>query len=357
MPAKKTSKKTKKKLQLPFWAYLLVGLALLIGVWWLQNPKKDIDLSVPGGLIEGRSEPAGAYKSLDLREAAKATYVSSQITISDNLGINDGVNHQLIRFKVPKDNLNEYGLMTLPTSPAPAGGYPVIILCHGYYNPLYYPTEKAYLGDMEFYSQNGFVVIKPDFRGQGLSLAEGRPEGAYFSMAYNTDIMSLISAVKQTNYLNKNDINLWGHSMGAYIALRAAVLSPDIKTAVLLSGPVGNIQDMYTSYVAISDANNSVAAAIRADELARHGTPVTDPDYWNNTSPLNFLDKSRAFFQIHVGSADQLVPPQFSSDLDSALNQAHKGHEYFIYPGGQHGLLGQRDQIWRRSLDRLQAKS
>jgi dipeptidyl aminopeptidase/acylaminoacyl peptidase len=357
MPVKKTAKKNKKTFKPPLWLYLIVGFLLLSLAWWHLGPKNRIDLSNAGGLIEGRSESDDAYKSLDLREAAKATYASSPISILNNLGISDDVNHQIVRFKVVKDSLNEYGLMTLPAAPPPEEGYPVLILCHGYYNPLYYPTEKAYLGDMEFYSQNGFAVIKPDFRGQGLSLAEGRPEGAYYSMAYNTDVMSLISAIKQTSYLNKSNINIWGHSMGAYIALRAAVLSNDIKTATLLSGPVGNIQDMYTSYVAISDANNSVAASIRADQLARHGTPVSNPSYWDNASPLSFLDHTKAFIQIHVGTADQLVPPRFSADLDNALNRAHKAHEYFIYPDGQHGLISQRDVIWQRSLDRIRSKT
>jgi uncharacterized protein len=246
-------------------------------------------------------------------------------------------------------------LMTLPAGPAPEDGFPVLILCHGYYNPLYYPTEKAYLGDMEHYSQAGYAVIKPDFRGQGLSLAEGSAEGAYYSMGYNTDVMSLIAAIKQTNYLNKNKISIWGHSMGAYIALRAAVLSPDIRNVILLSGPVGNVQDMFSSYIAISDTNNAVAASIRAKQLARHGTPISDPSYWNNTSPLNFLDKTKAFIQINVGTADELVPPRFSADLDNTLNRVHKDHEYFVYDGAGHGLLSYRGLIWQRSLASLQA--
>jgi uncharacterized protein len=364
MPAKKTKKSAKKNKKLPIRSirrpkglYILAGVLILLCVWWTLSPTAKVDLPQPGELIEGQAEPANAYQSLNLRIAAKATYLSSKIAVTDNLGISNGVNHQIVRFKVAKDSLNEYGLMTLPNTPAPADGYPVLILCHGYYNPLYYATEKSYLGDMEFYSRAGFAVIKPDYRGQGLSLAEGRPEGAYYSMAYNTDVISLIAAVKQTGYLNKDNINLWGHSMGAYIALRAAVLSPDVKNVILLSGPVGNIQDMYATYVAISDTNNSVAAGIRADQLARHGTPLTNPSFWNDTSPINFLDKSRAFIQIHVGSSDELVPPQFSAELDAALKDINKDHEYFVYTDGKHGLLPERNKVWAQSLRRLEQKS
>jgi dipeptidyl aminopeptidase/acylaminoacyl peptidase len=206
---------------------------------------------------------------------------------------------------------------------------------------------------MEFYSQRGYTVIKPDLRGQGLSIGAGSADGAYYSMAYNTDLMSLISAVKLTDNLNANKINLWGHSMGAYIALRASVLSPDIKNTVLLAGPVGSVRDMYNAYVAISDTGNQTAGAIRAAVLTAKGTPNSNPEYWEKTSPLNYLDKSKSFYQIHIGSSDRIVPPKFSADFDAVLSNLNKPHEYFVYQGGDHGLLGLRSSIWARSVYRL----
>lgn len=296
------------------------------------------------------------YQSLDLSQAAQASYTNKDITQVKDLGLSNGVKHELVSFNVPKDGLNEFALMTLPAQAPAKGKYPVLILCHGYNNPQNYSTLKAYLGDMEFYSQHGFAVIKPDYRGQGFSLTAGTPDGAYYSMSYNTDVMSLIAAVKQTSYLNKGDINLWGHSMGGYIALRASVLSRDIKTVILLSAPVGNVQATYSAYTAISDTANSVAQDIRDQELLAHGTPLSNPDYWDKTSPFNFLSHEKAFVQIHVGTDDTVVPPEFSAQLNQALAKAKKPHAYYVYPGGHHGLGQQRAQIWARSLSVLDAK-
>lgn len=301
-------------------------------------------------------KPNDAYKNLDLKIAAKYLFDSSPVQKIRDLGTTNGANISVISFKVPADSLTEYGLMTQPTQPKPIGGYPVLILCHGYSTPSVYSTYDYYLSDMEEYTRAGFIVIKPDFRGQGLSLNTGAADGAYYSMAYNTDLMSLIAATKKTGYIDKSNISLWGHSMGAYIALRAAVISPDIKNVILLSGPIGTVRDMYRSYIPISDSNNDVAKNIKQALLLRYGTPLTNPKFWDSTSPLSYLSQVKAYIQIHVGSLDRTVPPRFSADLDKALSEAHKPHGYFVYPLGNHGLYSERPEIYSRSLKILQPK-
>src|SRR5579862_6163986 len=151
------------------------------------------------------------YHSLDLSQAATAHYVNSPILREKDLGIAQNVRDYIIRFNVPKDGLTEYGLMTMPTTPEPKTGYPVVVLLHSYSSPQSYSTLSAYLAEMQFYSQHGFVVVKPDFRRQGLSLPDGTATGAFYSMDYNTDTLSLIAAIQKTRYLNANQINLWGH--------------------------------------------------------------------------------------------------------------------------------------------------
>lgn len=339
-----------------FFIYLVVVASFLGFLGWYAGSRYQ-DAHPLKGQVSATSQAADNYKQLDLTVATKAYYSNTAIKKKRVVDTGTGFQNTIFDFAVPKDNLTEHGLMSLPVTPAPPGGYPVVILLHGYTNPWSYSTYRAYLGDMEFYAAHGFAVLKPDLRGQGLSIADGTPDGAYYSMSYNTDVMSLIAAVRQTHYLDKNNINLWGHSMGAYIALRAAVLSPSVKNVILLSGPVGYIKDMYSSYVAISDRLNPTASAIRADELATFGTPISNPGFWENTSPINYVSKSKAHFQIDVGSADTIVPPHFSADLDKALTSAHKDHEYYVYAGGAHGLVKERNLIWSRSLSVLSKKT
>jgi uncharacterized protein len=294
-------------------------------------------------------------RSLDLRSAAKNTYDSDALTVVQDLGTPYGLTEKIISFKVPADGLIEYGLMVLPANPAPPGGYPAIILCHGYENPRLYSTTAEGLADMNLYAQHGFAVVKPDYRGQGLSINQGQVDSGYYSMAYNTDVMSLITALKKTSYIDKTNLNLWGHSMGAYIALRAAVLAPNIKNLILLSGPVDSLSKMYLTYIPPSDANNLNALKTRNDVFAKYGTPADNNAFWKFASPINLLTRLKARIQIHVGALDQTVPPEFSADLDSALSHNHIKHEYYVYPDGPHSLAPQRSLIWSRSLQLLEA--
>lgn len=344
--------------RLPLYPLIFVAvLAVYLGAaWFYVSDSYENESTKKGNLSAGETYKGEDFaRSLDLSIASKAVYQSSPLNKVRDLGLVSGVHESVVSFSVPLDNLTEYGLMTVPLTKMPVQGYPVIILAHGYYNPNQYSTLTGFLNDMRFYSQNGFIVVKPDFRGQGLSIKQGQPEGAYYSMAYNTDLMSLIASLKQTSYIDKNNINLWGQSMGAYLALRAAVLSPDIKNLILLSGPVGSIPDMYSLYKPPSDADNPVAYRIKQSAMLKYGSPAANPSFWNAASPINYVSQITAYVQIHVGTSDKVVPPILSKQLDEALSKAGKPHEYFEYQGSRHGLLTERNLIWPRSLQALHA--
>ena len=295
--------------------------------------------------------------SLDISVAAQAQYPSSPFRVVRELGTVNGIKRQIIGFAVTADGLREFAMLEEPAAPPPAKGFPAIILCHGYVSPDRYKTTVAYDEDMDFYAGKGFAVIKPDFRGQGFSSNSGQANSAYYSMDYNTDVMSLISSLKLTQGIDKTNLNLWGHSMGAYIALRAAVISKDIKNTILLSTPGGSIRDIYLSYVPPSDENNLPALKTRSDVFSKYGTPAENPGFWQKASPSTYLGEMVSKIQINVGLADTIVPPQLSADLDSALSAVHRTHQYYVYDGADHGLAQPRGLIWARSLKYLSASA
>lgn len=330
------------------YAGLLAGGIYLVVFNWGRHQS---GLLVPGETI---SNP-GFSRSLDLKVAAKNTYPSGPISVVRDLGSSGGISKKTFSFKVEADGLTEYGLMLLPTAKAPAAGFPVLVLCHGYESPSEYSTQESEVPDMEFFASHGFAVIKPDYRGQGLSMNQGHADSAYYSMSYNTDVMSLLTAVKKTSYLDKKNINIWGLSLGAYIGLRAAILSPEIKNLILLSGPVDSLKKMYLTYIPPSDTNNLDALKSRNDVFAKYGNPVENNAFWNAASPINFVSKLKAYVQIDVGAMDQVVPPEFSADLNDALTKAKIRHDYYVYPDGNHGLSPQRSLVWSRALQALSA--
>ncbi|HVS78903.1 MAG TPA: alpha/beta fold hydrolase [Candidatus Saccharimonadales bacterium] len=325
----------------------------LLGAGFLISSAFTLNLQT-GQLGSGTYSGETLAHSLDLSLASKATYPSSPLKIVKNLGVSGDIKEQVVSFAVTTDHLTEYALMMLPAKTAPPQGFPAIILCHGYINPAQYKTTEGYISDMQFYADHGFAVIKPDFRGQGMSAKQGIPASAYYSMAYNIDVMSLINSLKQTGGINKSRLNLWGHSMGAYIALRASVISKDIKNTILLSVPGGSLKDIYLSYVPPSDENNIDALKTRAEVFDEYGTPAKSTAFWRNASPVNFLWNSTSAYQIHLGLKDSIVPTSLATNLNSALAAAGKTHQYYKYPNGEHGLQPQRYLIWSRSLQLLE---
>jgi fermentation-respiration switch protein FrsA (DUF1100 family) len=127
-------------------------------------------------------------------------------------------------------------------------------------------------------------------------------------------------------------------------------MSKDIKNTILLSTPGGSLRDIYLSYVPPSDENNLPALKTRSDVFSKYGTPAENPGFWQKASAGNYLSQMVSRVQIHVGSDDSIVPPKLSADLDSALSQAHKTHQYFVYEGDGHGLGKVRPLIWSRSI-------
>ncbi len=352
--AKKTKGKPKKRTRVArlrvanLVMVLIIGISVGFGVYefWHQH------IEAGQYRISDTFIGENLFDSLDLKLAAKATYPSQPVQLTQDLGADNGVKLQHFSFKAIDDRLLEYGLVTLPNTPRPAAGYPTLILLHGFSSPRDYNTDTFYLPDMEFYSEHGFAVFKPDFRGQGLSVNSGHPNSPFYSMDYNTDVMSLISALKQSSFVDRTNISIWGHSMGGYVGLRAAVLSPDIKNLIVLSGPVDSLAKMYATYVPTSDSRDPYALKTRNEVFSKYHTPDHDR-FWTDSSPIYLLPMIKAKVQIHVGLDDHTVPPEFSADLNSALTGGNIPHQYFTYPDGSHSLRQQRDLIWSRSLQLL----
>ena len=108
------------------------------------------------------------------------------------------------------DGLREYGIMTVPAS-AQSNKFPVLILNHGYLNPATYNNISDYSQIDEYFASQGYLVIKPDYRGNGRSEGADQPLNRF---AYPIDVLNLIASVKSIPQADPSRIYLWGHSMG-----------------------------------------------------------------------------------------------------------------------------------------------
>jgi len=276
---------------------------------------------------------------LDIRFMRTQNYPGSEIKIEETLPPGLNYNRYIVSFM--SDELKEYAYMTVPKTQKPVGGFPIIIFNHGYQVPKLYTPEGNYINYMDAIAKAGYIIFKPDYRGNGRS--QGQPGSTYFSANYAIDDLNAISSIKKYKDANPGKIGIWGHSMGGNISLRVSEISPDVKAVVIWGGVVGNYIDIiYNWQNKVSYKPAAEDLYLRnlglSDMLAKNGTPIANPDFWNTIDPTKNFNYINAPFQIHVGLSDNQVPPTFSEDFYKKLVASGKKAQLFEYPGANHDI-------------------
>ena len=109
-----------------------------------------------------------------------------------------------------------------------------------------------------------------------------------------------------------------GSFHGGDITLHELILSHDFKAAVVMAGVVGSysdILDWWRARVAtgvLTTQNDLQTDQLLLQMVSLHGTPQTNPSFWNAIDPTYFISDIETPVQIQVGNADVVVPPSFS---------------------------------------------
>jgi uncharacterized protein len=323
------------------------------------------------------------YDSFALSIAAmrKKSYPGSDFMIEQTLA--DGSNYHQYIVSYLSDGFKIYGLLTVPTTEMPKGGFPAIVFNHGYIPPAEYTTTGRYIAYVDSLARAGYVVLKPDYRGHGNS--QGPADGAYYSPAYAIDVLNAVSAIKKLGnpsqpslqfsprvresskevrtligsgkndlIVNPNKIGMWGHSMGGNITMRDLVVDPkDIKVAVIWSGVVGSYTDLLNWHdpkYRPSASELALRNRYRADIIKQFGTPDKNPEFWNAIDPHSFSKDVLAHVQLHASYDDEEVPESMAESYKNSLEKAGKTVEFYTYNGADHNLSQVYDTAMTRTI-------
>ena len=236
----------------------------------------------------------------------------------------------------------------------PEGGWPVILFNHGYVTPSVYSTVSRYADYVDYFARNGYIVFKPDYRGNGNS--EGQAGSSYYSSNYIIDDLNALSSIKKYSQANSQKIGVWGHSMGGNITLKDLVIKPDaFRAAVIWGGVVGSYNDLINNWQhRVSYQPDRQDLSLRNENrqniIDKYGTPSSNPDFWNSIDPTHFLSDIQTPLQLDVGGADNEVPIDFSKTLYDKLQALNKTSEYYVYPGSDHNISQGFNLAMQRSL-------
>ncbi len=237
------------------------------------------------------------------------------------------------------EGLKIYGLLTIPEGGMPDGGWPAILFNHGYIPPDVYRTTERYINYVDRLASNGYIVFRIDYRGHDQS--EGEASGAYGNPGYQIDVMNAIASLKEHPQVNPDNIGLWGHSMGGYLALRAMVISKDVRAGVIWAGVVASYPVMLYNWRRtgpFASSPSSRGAGWRVQWINEYGTPEQNPDFWNSISASTYLEDLSGPLQLHHGSADEDVPVEFSIRLAELAREKGKVTDLYIYDGDNHNI-------------------
>ncbi len=291
-------------------------------------------------------------QSVGIPRLQERVYTPTVITSEENVAGGENFTSNIISFVV--DGFREYALLNIPTSPRPSLGYPVIILNHGYIQPSQYDTVSSYATIANFFANNGYIVLKPDYRGNGNSQGS---EDALQRYNYPVDVLTLLASVKHIPNADMSHMYLWGHSMGGEVTLtvlevlgKQSSLAKGVRAAVLWAPVTDPAQWFGTDNLQkIPEAILTPFPYTKTFQIL--GTPSDSSAIWQSINPLRFLSAIVTPVQLNHGTGDQTVPYAWSQELAIDMQHAQKFVTFISYPGADHNLSPDTTQALQNNLD------
>lgn len=241
------------------------------------------------------------------------------------------------------DNLKINGLLTIPNTDMPEGGFPAIVFVHGYIPPTEYETTEKYVDYVNSLAKSGFIVFKIDLRGHGQS--EGEASGAYYSSDYVIDVLNAYNALENLNIINKNRIGIWGHSMAGNVTLRSVAIKKDIPALVIWAGAGYTYSDLISYGIGDNSyrppENNTERAVKRRRLMEDYGQFDSNSWFWKQVPATNYLPGLNTKIQINHAVDDNVVNVNYSRNLYEILKSNKIYTEYYEYVSGGHNISGQ----------------
>lgn len=239
------------------------------------------------------------------------------------------------------DNLKLYALMNTPLGTPPDSGWPVVIVNHGHIEPKIYSTENSYVNTSAFYANNGFLVLKPDYRGHDQSAGEADTVASRIN--YAVDVLNLIYAAKKLPNINPDRIFLYGHSMGGDVSLRVLEICPSCVAAASLWAPA--VTDFPESFLYFARKNH------RDNNANEQLSSLVKPDEYSQVSSLANIGLVSVPLLIHHATTDQSVPYSWGQTLAADLQQLGKSVKFYSYPHDNHDIAANWSVALTRDIE------
>ncbi len=302
---------------------LSICIFVSLGWWGSDNYKNYLnkDLSLP---YWNRPKPLEKYT---IENLSQTEFKSTKINIDNN------------NFDFQVDSKKVTGLINLPESI----NAPVVILIRGYVDQYIYTTGVGTKRVGEYFRDNGYITLAPDFLGYGGSDIESSNIFESRFQTYTT-VLTLISSVNKENFptWDGKNIFIWAHSNGGQIALTTlSVTGADYPT--VLWAPV--TEGFPYSVLYYTNESEDGGKFIR-NKLAKF-----EEDYdVDKFSLTNYLDRIKAPIEYHLGTNDDAISSEWRDRFLKKMKALDKDIKNYNHPGADHNMNPLWDDVIQKTL-------
>lgn len=232
---------------------------------------------------------------------------------------------ELFMFKTTEGiELNAW--MVKPQNFDPSKKYPVFLTFYG--GPGRNMVNNSFDGGGYFWhqmlAQKGYIVMCVDNRGTGYRGVAFKK--CTYKQLGKLEVADQIETAKYLGtlpYVDKTRIGTFGWSFGGYLSSLCITKGADYFKMAIAVAPVTNwryYDNIYTErFMSLPQENASG---------------------YDDNSPINYVNKLKGKYLLIHGSGDDNVHYQNSMEMVTALVNANKQFDLFIYPDKNHGISG-----------------
>ena len=305
-------------------AFVLATAAVLVfSTFQAQEEKQD----TPHGSVGRQEEGESLAQSFFIESMRQRSYGEGSVDIEKLIEDNVAFRSYVVSYQ--SDGLKLFALMNVPKMQRPESGFPVVIVNHGYINPQTYSTTRSYKTITDFYARNGFVVLKPDYRGHADS--ETGNTSAINRINYAVDVLNLLAIIDTIADVDPEKIAMYGHSMGGEITLRVLEISDQVKAATLWASAATTFPENMLYFIRRHRPEI-------AEQIEREIHEVFREQDYEKLSSIDNVELISTPLILHHGTRDGSVPFDWSEELSERLTDAGVSHMFYPYDGENHNF-------------------